>query len=297
MLKQPASILDSQRAANLEALQPLDVAGARRLCGWRGTVLHVVLPPGKRTIRAFSHVAMIMMRPNREIEVGAPGETARRFDAETGSMEILLEGWERTYNWPSIQEAVVVAIGNRTLESMAKTVASPPFELLPPRSGTVDPMALRLGRLMRQELSREEPSEIAVDSLITLMGMHLIRNYNATIDWSAPARGGLSETTARKLKAYIDENFRRKITISQLASLSNLSESHFQRAFARRFGESPHRTIVNMRLDFAIGLMRDTDRSLAEIAFLSGFASQSHMTSTMKKLMNTTPNLVRTIRN
>lgn len=297
VLNQSASILDSQRAANLEALQPFEVVGARRLSGWRGTILHVVLPPGQRTVRASSHLAMILMRPNREIEVSTSGETARRFDAATGTLEIVPEGWERAYSWPSIQEAVVVAIGNQTLESMAKVAGSPPIELRPPHSGTVDLTALRLGRLMRQELAREQPSQIAADSLITLMGMHLVRNYNATIDWSARARGGLSETNARKLKTYINENFRRKITISQLAALSNLSESHFQQAFARTFGESPHRTIVKMRLDFAVSLMRDTDRSLAEIAFLSGFASQSHMTSTMKKFMNVTPNMIRTIRN
>ncbi len=290
-------ILDRQHAADLEALQPFDAQGARRLGGWRGTAFHAVLAPGRRTIRAASHLALIMMRPNRGVEMNTPGETARRLDTTTGTLDILPEGGERTYAWASPQEAIVIAIGHEALESMSRTIDVSPVELRSPPPGTVDLTALRIGRLIRQELAREQPAEVAVDSLVTLMGMHLIRNYNAGIDWSARSRGGLSETNIKKLKAYIRDNFRRKIPISQLASLSNLSESHFQQAFARTFGESPHRIIVKMRLDFAAGLMRDTDRSLAEIAFLSGFASQSHMTSTMKKFMNITPNLIRISRN
>ncbi|RUT91735.1 AraC family transcriptional regulator, partial [Mesorhizobium sp. USDA-HM6] len=73
----------------------------------------------------------------------------------------------------------------------------------------------------------------------------------------------------------------------------DLSPYHFARAFSKTFGVSPHRYVLILRLDFAEKLLADRRMSITDIADLSGFSSQSHLTTTMKKYRNVTPQQVR----
>ncbi|MFC6491286.1 helix-turn-helix domain-containing protein, partial [Nitratireductor sp. GCM10026969] len=61
----------------------------------------------------------------------------------------------------------------------------------------------------------------------------------------------------------------------------------------KTFGQPPYKFLTNMRLDFAERLLVETDYTFSEVAFLSGFSSQSHLTSTLSRLRGMTPAKVR----
>ncbi|WP_234836151.1 helix-turn-helix domain-containing protein [Sinorhizobium meliloti] len=67
----------------------------------------------------------------------------------------------------------------------------------------------------------------------------------------------------------------------------------FIQAFTKTFGESPHKYVLRLRLNFAEELLVESVLSIAEIAHLSGFSDQSHLTVTMSKHRNRTPRQVR----
>jgi transcriptional regulator GlxA family with amidase domain len=61
--------------------------------------------------------------------------------------------------------------------------------------------------------------------------------------------------------------------VSRLAQVSGVSEAHFARSFKDAFGVPPHRYLLTRRIERATALLRDTDLSITEIAFQTGWSS------------------------
>jgi AraC family transcriptional regulator len=102
-------------------------------------------------------------------------------------------------------------------------------------------------------------------------------------------KGGLSVRNARRVQEFLNENFSRKLALADMAAVCGLSPYHFVRAFSRTFGAPPHQYVLDLRLDFAERLLADSRMTIADIAHLAGFSSQSHFTTVMKKYRQVTP--------
>ncbi|MEP6983057.1 MAG: helix-turn-helix transcriptional regulator [Sphingomicrobium sp.] len=61
--------------------------------------------------------------------------------------------------------------------------------------------------------------------------------------------------------------------VPRLARVSGVSEAHFARSFKDAFGVPPHRYLLTRRIERAKALLRDTERSITEIAFDTGWNS------------------------
>src|ERR1700761_275890 len=90
------------------------------------------------------------------------------------------------------------------------------------------------------------------------------------------ARGGLAPWQVGRATQMMRENLEGTITLDQLAAACRLSKNHFARAFKATTGHSPHRWLLQCRVDRAKQLMTEGDHPLADIALRCGFADQSH---------------------
>jgi len=61
--------------------------------------------------------------------------------------------------------------------------------------------------------------------------------------------------------------------VSRLAEVSGVSEAYFARSFKRAFGLPPHRYLLTRRIEQAVSLLRDTELSITDIAFSTGWQS------------------------
>ena len=61
--------------------------------------------------------------------------------------------------------------------------------------------------------------------------------------------------------------------VERLARVSRVSQAHFARSFKDAFGLPPHRYLLTRRLERAKALLRDTDLSITDIAFRTGWTS------------------------
>jgi transcriptional regulator GlxA family with amidase domain len=61
--------------------------------------------------------------------------------------------------------------------------------------------------------------------------------------------------------------------ITRLAEVSGVSPAHFARAFRRAYGIPPHRYLLTRRIEQASTLLRDTQLSITDIAFATGWQS------------------------
>ena len=73
-----------------------------------------------------------------------------------------------------------------------------------------------------------------------------------------------------RAKDLADARYFEPLDVDDLARAAGLSRAHFSREFRRAFGESPHAYLLTRRLERAAALLRNTDRSVAEICFSVG---------------------------
>jgi AraC family transcriptional regulator len=103
---------------------------------------------------------------------------------------------------------------------------------------------------------------------------------------------GLATLPPRKLsrvQELIESRLDSDLTLQELAAEVGYSRSHFLRAFHATMGVTPHRYVLNRRIERARGLLAETDMSIAQVAYCCGFSSQAHLTLAFRKVCGLTP--------
>ena len=96
-----------------------------------------------------------------------------------------------------------------------------------------------------------------------------------------------------RAKDLVDARYREPLDVKALADVARLSPAHFRREFRRAFGESPHRYLLNRRLERAASLLRTTDRSVADICFTVGLRSVGSFTTSFGRMFGMSPTAYR----
>jgi AraC-like DNA-binding protein len=102
--------------------------------------------------------------------------------------------------------------------------------------------------------------------------------------------------TARHLlraRDLADARYREPLDVATLARAAHVSPAHFTREFRRAFGETPHRYLLTRRLERAAALLRNTDRSVADICLSVGLTSVGSFTTSFGKLYGMSPTAYR----
>ena len=76
-----------------------------------------------------------------------------------------------------------------------------------------------------------------------------------------------------RAKDRIDGASHEEWPIHRLAQVSAVSAACFARSFKNAFGVPPHRYLLTRRIERAVALLRDTDLSITEIAYQTGWES------------------------
>jgi transcriptional regulator GlxA family with amidase domain len=105
----------------------------------------------------------------------------------------------------------------------------------------------------------------------------------------------VEETNRRMLRARdaMDRDYARPLDIATLARIAHVSQDHFTRTFRATFGETPHRYLQRRRVERAMFLLRETDRSVTEICFLVGFGSPGTFSRTFHAIVGRSPRTYR----
>jgi AraC-like DNA-binding protein len=96
-----------------------------------------------------------------------------------------------------------------------------------------------------------------------------------------------------RAKDLADARYRDPLDVPALARAAHLSPAHFSREFRRTFGETPHRYLLMRRLERAAALLRNTDRSVAEICARVGLSSVGSFTTAFGRAFGLSPTAYR----
>jgi transcriptional regulator GlxA family with amidase domain len=77
--------------------------------------------------------------------------------------------------------------------------------------------------------------------------------------------------------------------VRRLAKVSGVSQAHFARSFKEAFGVPPHRYLLARRMERALALLRDTDLSITEVAFQTGWSSLGTFGRTFRDVTGESP--------
>jgi len=91
----------------------------------------------------------------------------------------------------------------------------------------------------------------------------------------------------------IDTRYGDHLDVPTLAARAGVSPAHFARRFRATFGEAPHQYLLTRRLERAQFLLRETDRTVAEICLDVGLTSVGSFTTTFKRVVGMTPTAYR----
>ena len=91
----------------------------------------------------------------------------------------------------------------------------------------------------------------------------------------------------------IDARYREPLDVAEIARAARLSPAHFSREFRRTFGETPHRYLLTRRMERAASLLRQTDRSVADICLTVGLTSVGSFTTSFGRTFGMSPTAYR----
>jgi AraC family transcriptional regulator len=152
------------------------------------------------------------------------------------------------------------------------------------------PLVREIVNALAQEIISVGPyGRIYPETLTLALTMEMLREHGTRLSRARPAPGTLASWQLGRVTGYMNDNLDADISLAELASLVDLSKSHFGRAFKASTGMAPHRWLLNARIRRAQRLLIDGVPSLPEVAIATGFADQSHFTRAFRRLVGISP--------
>lgn len=153
-----------------------------------------------------------------------------------------------------------------------------------------DPLVQYMAFALLTEYKNENrEGNLYADSLVNSLTLHLIKNYSNAKLIAENTNGGLSGYKLRRVKEFIDANLEDDLSLNDLATIADLSQFHFARAFRKSTGQTTQQFVTTRRIERAKQLLAKADLPLVEVGLQTGFKNQSHFTTLFRKYTKFTP--------
>ncbi|MCQ2374580.1 MAG: helix-turn-helix domain-containing protein [Salinivirgaceae bacterium] len=138
--------------------------------------------------------------------------------------------------------------------------------------------------MILEQNSKHEGYEIIIANRLEELIVLLSRHYSQLETTEAQALMRIG-----KVISYLEYNHNSKIYLEQLAEMSNMSVRNFQRIFKKAVGSSPSIYLIQIRIQTARRLLRETNMAIADIATEIGFTDTNYFIKCFKKETGSTP--------
>nr|WP_201757296.1 AraC family transcriptional regulator [Colidextribacter sp. OB.20] len=129
-------------------------------------------------------------------------------------------------------------------------------------------------------------------SALHLVG-HLCLFLDELIRSSATRRelrgGQLRDFYIQEAINYMEHNYRRELTVEELADVCKLNRSYFSKIFKENMGCPPQEFLIRLRLSKAADWLKGSVKPIGEIAALCGYPNQLHFSRAFRKRYGISP--------
>lgn len=161
---------------------------------------------------------------------------------------------------------------------------------VPVKLALINPVPFRSTFVRAVEVwqSAGEVSRLEANHLATELVLSILKQYG---DIQRPATG--RRRSLDWIPWYLSFHVSEPLSVADMARRAHLSPSRFAAVFRQRFGLSPGRYFLRVRIGYAMDLLRSTDLPLQQIAESCGFADEHHFSKAFKRLVQVSPGAYR----
>ncbi|MEM1251559.1 MAG: AraC family transcriptional regulator [Cyanobacteria bacterium P01_H01_bin.21] len=259
------------------------------LTGWKGlTFTHYCHSPHETVEHCLLQHSLVIADSKSCFQV------KRRLDGKfqhyahgNGRVDIIPAFLNHWTNWDREVEFSVIAICPTLLSQAAQRE----IELIPQLSIN-DPIIQQLALSLKVEIQTGCLSgRLYGEALGTALAARLVQNY--AVSKPPPSLKvkayGLPQSQLAQVIDYMKENLAQDLSILDLATLTNMSESHFSRSFKQSVGITPYQYLMQQRVEQAKQLLKQQSIAISTIALDCGFANQTHLTKVFRRMTGMTP--------
>ena len=267
--------------------------------GWRS--LHAAIlqeGPFRATEPPIGHPMLIY-------HLARPTEVSRKIDGGPGSRQLIgprricITPGNATSTWEHHGNPEILQVYLRG--SMYQAAVGEIFNCdgshaeLVPSFAILDPMLEQIAIAMTTALRDGTAGDaLYIDTLAQMMAVHLARSHSSQ---SRPLRTPPLQTMSgwrmRRVLEYIEEHLEGNLSLEAMAAEVDISPVYLARAFKAAIGQSPHRYVLQRRVDLAKELLRNTDMPVVDVALSAGFSSQSHLSYWFQRYLGVSPAVYR----
>jgi AraC family transcriptional regulator len=167
--------------------------------------------------------------------------------------------------------------------------AEAPHARLRDISAFTDEALSTLMERVREELMRRHASPLFLQGIAQAIAIHLARNYAEITSESHSGSSSLPGYKLRQITDWMAQNVAEEFNLDRLAARAGLSKFYFNRLFKKALGMSPSRYHITLRMDEAKRLLRETKRSVVDVALDVGYANPSHFAQLFRRQAGLSP--------
>ena len=127
--------------------------------------------------------------------------------------------------------------------------------------------------------------------------LHIIGNFFLFLDALIQPPSPRRESSGNQLRdfyiheavTYMEQNYKRDLSVEEIADVCRLNRSYFSKLFKDRMGCPPQEFLIRMRLSKATELMKTSSNSIGDIASVCGYPNQLHFSRAFKKRYGVSP--------
>lgn len=178
----------------------------------------------------------------------------------------------------------------KSLERLSEDLGLPHVGDLSCLPGQSDPVLAGLGNALLPALGAPGTADpLFIDHIALAVQVHVAQKYGGAALCQAPARGGLAGWQEKLAKDTLASDLLANVSISDVALACGLSRSYFIKAFRQTVGTTPHRWLLEHRVEKAKLMLLNSSRSVAGIAGDCGFSDQAHLTRVFASTVGVPP--------
>lgn len=209
-----------------------------------------------------------------------------------GDIDLLpagMEGsWDDDADSKVLQLSLAPSLLQQTAEELGRNISE---ATLRPRLQVRDARIEAIGWAIKADLEAATPSEpLFIDLLANALAVRLIETASETAATSRTrSEPKFSTRQLRNLTDFIEGNLHRRLHLADLALAAGVSGTRLKTLFRNSTGSFVHQYVIRRRAEHARALLSTTAMPAIEVAAAAGFAHQSHMASTLRRVFGHTP--------
>ncbi|MFW6270472.1 MAG: helix-turn-helix domain-containing protein [Bacillota bacterium] len=206
--------------------------------------------------------------------------------------------WTETNNQLIIKtpSSLTIFIDKEFVQDTAKTIFGKKNIFFENKNSDINANLQNLINLFIEEAVQQQPGyQFILENLNLQITINLLRTLKSNCTYHTKKINYSETKSINYIINYLNENYDQDFSLEQIASLANYSPFHFIRLFKAKTGKTPFAYLFDIKINKAKQLLKNSDLSITDICFASGFNNRSHFSVVFKRKTGYSPSQYRKI--